>query len=157
MAALAAGFGVLMAVAGVALAVTGAGAVSAVGSIGASVLLLYGAGVALQPSAVNVSVEKGGPGEESLAELRFLAKIVFLRLSPLVFMMTAIAAAVLVLMFFFTSIGEMGAVPGWFAVLLWVRALSVALVPIATWLLFAAIWTTLEVARSLIVKGTDSQ
>jgi hypothetical protein len=72
-------------------------------------------------------------------------------------MIVAIAAAVMVVIFFATSIGERELVPEWVAFLLWGRVLSVALLPMAAWLVFMVVWTTLEVARSLITEEIDGQ
>jgi len=149
-AALAVGFGAVTAVAGLALAVAGASVVSVLGGIGVSFLLFYSAAVALEPATVNVSLRKGRSAGDSVAELSFVAKLVFLRLPPVVFMIVATAAAVMVVVFFATSIGGSELVPEWVAVLVWGRVLSVALLPIAAWLVFVVVWTTLEVARSLI-------
>jgi len=153
-AALAVGFGALTAVAGLALAISGASVVSVVGSVGVSFLFFYSAGVALEPATVNVSLRKGRSAGDSVSELSFVAKFVFLRLPPVVFMIVATAAAVMVVVFFATSIGESELVPEWVAVLVWGRVLSVALLPMAAWLVFVVVWTTLEVARSLIAEET---
>jgi len=154
-AAIAVGLGVLTAVSSVALAVAGGSVVSVLGWIGASVLLFYSAGVALEPAAVNVSIRKERTAGDIIAELHFGAKLVFLRLPPLAFMIVATAAAITVVTFFVTLIGERGLAPVWVPVLVWGRVLSIALLPMAAWLLFVAVWTTLEVARSLIVDRTD--
>jgi hypothetical protein len=151
-AALAVGFGALTGVAGLALAVAGANVASVLGSIGASFLFFYLAGVALEPETVNVSLRNGRSTRDPVAALSFITKLVFLRLPPAVFMIAAIAAAVVVVIFFATSIGEHELVPEWVAVLVWGRVLSVALLPMAAWLVFVVVWTTLEVARSLITE-----
>jgi len=154
-AAIGVGLGVLTAVSGLALTVAGGSVASVLGWIGASVLLFYSAGVALDPATVNVSIQKERAAGDSVAELYFVAKLVFLRLPPLVFMIAATAAAIIVVTFFVTSIGESGLAPVWVTILVWGRVLSIALLPMAAWLIFVVVWTTLEVARSLIVDRTD--
>jgi len=149
------GFGVLVVVKGVALTVTGAGLASVLGSFGASILLFYSAGVALEPATINVRFKKDTSDGNCVATLSFITKIVFLRLPSIAFAIVAISAAVMVVTLFVTSIGDSGLAPGWVTGQVWARVLAISLLPLAAWLVFVVVWTTLEVVRSLIVDRTD--
>ena len=155
LAALALGFGGLIFVTGLGLTVTGAGVVPFLGGIGVSILLFYSAGVALEPVTINVNFKKGTTGGDCVATLSFITKIVCLRLPSIAFTVVATAAAVIVVTFLVTSIGGGGLATGWLIVLVWARVLAIALLPMAAWLVFVVVWTTLEVARSLIVNRTN--
>jgi hypothetical protein len=149
------GFGVLVVANGVALIVTSAGLASVLGSFGASILLFYSAGVALEPATINVRFKKDTSDGNCVATLSFISKIIFLRLPSIAFTIMAISAAVMVVTLFVTSIGDSGLAPGWVTSLVWARVLAISLLPLAAWLIFVVVWTTLEVARSLIVDRID--
>ena len=149
------GFGVLAGVKGVALTVTAAGLAAVLGSFGASILLFYSAAVALEPATINAKIKNDTSDGCCVATLSFITKIVFLRLPSIAFAIVAISAAVMVLTLFVTSIGDSGLAPGSVTGQVWAGVLAISLLPLAAWLVFTVVWTTLEVARSLIVDRTD--
>lgn len=151
LAALSIGSGGLAIATGLAFIVTGAGVSWILGSIGATILLFYSAGVALEPTTINVRIREDTSAGSCLTTLSFITKIVCLRLFSVAFTIVAAAAAVMVSIFFVTSIGEIELTPVWVTILVWARVLAIALLPFVAWLIFVVVWTTLEVARSLTV------
>lgn len=154
-AAAALGIGLITVFLGLTLTVAGAGTSPFLMGLGVSLVLFYSAAAALRPSAINVrSKEKLANDDQVIAPLRCLAKLMLLRLAPIVFMVAAVAAVTQVVRLLVVSFGDT-TIPVWVAAWVWGRALSVALLPMAIWLLFLMVWTTLEVAASLIGGDSD--
>ncbi len=145
--------GVLAAALGIGLAALGAGMVPLLIGLGALLVFVYGAAALLDASALNVKIRDGlSNTEEVIAAVAVFAKLFFLRLTPVVLAVGALAALFAAVGLLVMSLGD-GGVQVWAAVAVWGRVLSVATVPVAAWIAFLVLWLPLGVARSLIASG----
>ena len=145
--------GVLAVAVGLGLTVAGAGMIPLLVGLALVLVHIYAAAALTDAKAVNVNIREAASNtEETVASLAVLAKLIFLRMAPVVFAVAALAALFAAVGLLVMSIGE-GSVPVWAAVAVWGRVLSVATIPVAAWFVFLLLWLPLGVAQSLMVPG----
>jgi len=156
LAGFAVGLAVVTAAAGLSFTLAGAGAIALIFGLGMSVVLVYGAAAALDPSAVGASQKDDATvGEQTVAVLACVAKLVLLRPAPIVYAAATVVAAVAALWMLVSAFGDnagLGFVGAWFA---W-RMLGVALLPMMAWLFSELVWLVIDVAGSLVGAGRET-